>query len=110
MYNLSQQFCGPCNHLTPRLTADEIATLSKQIPEWTIEDNSQLSRSWKFKNYKQALEFVNNFSVIAEQENHHPDVGLGWGYVKLTITTHAIKGLSTNDFVLAAKIDALGQN
>ena len=64
-----------------------------------------LNKNFKFDNFLQSQEFVNKVGEIAEQEGHHPDIWFGWGYAKISITTHAIEGLSENDFILAAKID-----
>lgn len=105
--SLSEKVCGACNRYTPRLPPEEIERLSLQVPGWTVASNQNICREWKFKNFMDALAFVNAVAVIAEQENHHPDVEVGWGYARLTLTTHAIKALSENDFILAAKIDTL---
>lgn len=76
-------------------------------PEWTVEAD-QLRREWKFKNFRLALAWVNQVAVVAEELKHHPDVSFGWGYVRLTITTHDIGGkLSEKDFDLAKRIDQL---
>lgn len=76
-------------------------------PDWKVVDDHHLERSFKFKNFKEALEFTNAVAKIAEQEQHHPDIYLAWGKVKITLWTHKINGLSENDFILAAKIDKL---
>ncbi len=77
------------------------------ISEWA-QTNSSLHREWKFKNFRQALAFVNSVGVVAEELKHHPDIHFGWGYVKLTITTHdAGNQLTEKDFSLAQKIDAI---
>jgi len=76
---------------------------------WRVsEDGRHLTREWSFKNFARALDFVNQVSVIAEAENHHPDISFGWGYAKITLMTHDVGGLTENDFVLAAKFNALG--
>lgn len=107
MANLTSMACKPCNNLTPRLTDEEIKELSKQVSGWEILDGKKIFKRWKFENFTDALTFVNAVGKIAEEEGHHPDISLGWGYVELTISTHAIGGLSENDFILASKIDAL---
>ena len=66
-----------------------------------------LEKKFKFKNFKDSQDFVNNVGNISEKEGHHPDITFGWGYAKINITTHAIEGLSENDFILAAKIDQI---
>lgn len=75
---------------------------------WQIVSGGQmLKRNFKFKNFREALEFANEIGQLAEQEAHHPDLELGWGYVRVKLWTHAIGGLYDNDFILAAKIDRL---
>ena len=92
----------------PPLTPEEIATYHPQVPEWKVVDNHSIERDYKFKNFKEALAFVNQVGEIAEEENHHPNIFLhGWNKVKLSLYTHAIDGLSENDFILASKIDLL---
>jgi|SRR3989339_1613780 len=105
--SLSEKVCGPCNYFTPRLSEEDIARLSQQTLGWSVLPDGKICRVWKFKTYAQALTFVNQVAVIAEQENHHPDIEFGWAYVTLKCTTHAIKGLSENDFILAAKINQI---
>ena len=89
-------------------TAAQAGEYLKQVPGWKLAMiDLAISRRFKFKNFKQALEFVNKVGKIAEDENHHPDIAVGWGYVAITCSTHAIKGLSENDFILASKINTL---
>lgn len=79
-----------------------------EVKNWQVADDYiKIKREWKFKNFKEALNFTNQVGNLAEDEGHHPDIALGWGYVKIDLTTHAVKGLSENDFILAAKIDRL---
>ena len=73
---------------------------------WDIVDGRLMSE-YKFENFASAKVFIDRVSVLSEQENHHPDISFGWGYAKINITTHAIEGLSENDFILAAKIDQI---
>lgn len=91
------------------MSIDKITELQKSIsPEWQlIETNKALVRTYTFKNFLQALQFVNKVGALAEAQNHHPDIDFGWGRVEITLTTHAVAGLSENDFIVAAKIDAL---
>lgn len=78
------------------------------VKDWEIsEDAKFISKKFKFKNFADALDFVNKVGAIAESEGHHPDIELGWGKVKIVLTTHAIGGLSQNDFIVAAKINAI---
>jgi 4a-hydroxytetrahydrobiopterin dehydratase len=107
MTELANKVCGPCNNLTPHLTADQIAEFSNQVPNWEVREGPKLYRKWKLKDFAEALAFVNKIGTVAETENHHPSINFGWGFVEVTTWTHAIKGLSENDFILAAKIDAL---
>ncbi len=99
--------CLPCEVGSPTLTATELATFGTQVPKWEIISGHHLIRKFKFQNFAEALLFVNKVGTIAESEGHHPDISLGWGYVRITRTTHAVDGLSENDFILAAKIDIL---
>jgi len=79
----------------------------EQVKDWKLIDNS-IEKNFKFSNFRQAIEFINKVADVAEAENHHPDILLwGWNNVKLTLSTHAVKGLSENDFVLASKIDGI---
>ena len=78
---------------------------------WDVKPNEKkiyfLEKNFKFKNFLDSQNFINKVSKISEKENHHPDLSFGWGYAKIVITTHAIEGLSENDFILAAKIDQI---
>lgn len=106
---LSDKKCVPCEGGVTRLNPAEAEVLrNKNTPNWKVEnDNIKLFREFKFKNFKQAQEFVNKVGDIAESEGHHPDIEFGWGYARITIYTHAIGGLHENDFILAAKIDKI---
>lgn len=105
--NLISKKCVPCEGGMPHLMAEEIETLRKQVSEWEVIDRHHLTRRFKFKNFAEALAFVNKVGALAEQEGHHPDIEFGWGYVTVKLFTHKIDGLSENDFIMAAKIDAL---
>lgn len=106
--SLKDKKCVPCEGGTPALTPIQIKPLHAQVPDWSIIENNRLQKEYKFKNFKQALIFINKVGVIAESEGHHPDMTLhDWNKVTLTLSTHAIKGLSENDFILAAKINKL---
>jgi len=80
--------------------------LAKEIPDWTLKDTS-IERSFEFESFRPAVDFVNRVADIAEREDHHPDIWIGYNRVKLVFSTHRIGGLSRNDFILAAKIDQL---
>jgi 4a-hydroxytetrahydrobiopterin dehydratase len=84
----------------------EIATRLKEIPEWSREE-SAITRTWKFKDFPEALRFINKVGELAESMNHHPDIHNSWATVRLTLTTHDKGGLTSLDFELAKKIDRL---
>jgi 4a-hydroxytetrahydrobiopterin dehydratase len=92
----------------PAFSRVEAEVLMGQVPGWKLDANaSKISRDFTFKDFAQALVFVNKVGAIAESEGHHPDIELGWGKVGISLTTHAIHGLSENDFIMAAKIDKI---
>lgn len=102
------QVCVSCRPGMPTLTRAEIDTFMPQTPEWALSDDGKwIRRDFKFKNFMEALNFLNKVAGVAETEGHHPDYRGGWGHLTLELTTHAIQGLSKNDFILAAKINAL---
>jgi 4a-hydroxytetrahydrobiopterin dehydratase len=104
--SLASKHCVPCHGGVPRLTAEEIGPLLAQLPGWQVVEEHHLSKEYKFKNFADALDFVNRVGGVAESEGHHPDIEFGWGYARVRIYTHAIDGLSESDFILAARIDA----
>lgn len=90
------------------LTIPEAQKLLQEIPSWTLSsDVKRLFKSFTFKDFAEALAFTNKVGEIAEKEGHHPDIDLHWGRVGVSLTTHAIGGLSVNDFILAAKVEKL---
>jgi len=108
MTNLLQKKCIPCEGGIAPLTKAEAEELRKQTPEWGVsKDGKMISRKFKFKNFKETTTFFNKVAAIAEEENHHPDFEVHWGSMTLILQTHAIGGLSENDFIVAAKIDSL---
>jgi 4a-hydroxytetrahydrobiopterin dehydratase len=108
MSHLSKKKCLPCIKATPAVKGQELKALHEELGEaWLLINDKQLERSFTFKNFKEALAFVNKVAAIAEEEGHHPDIALSWGKVTIRLWTHAIGGLSENDFILAAKIDTL---
>lgn len=107
MDNLTSKKCLPCEVGGVPLAAEEVAKLREEVPRWEVRDNRRLVRRFTFKNFADALAFVNKIGTLAESEGHHPDIAFGWGYVEITLTTHAVNGLSENDFILTAKIDAI---
>jgi 4a-hydroxytetrahydrobiopterin dehydratase len=106
--DLTQKRCIPCEGGFPALTREQASDLMDQVVGWTLnEEATALSRSYKFKDFKEALAFVNQVGELAEEDNHHPNISFTWGKVDLSLTTHSVKGLSENDFILAAKINML---
>ena len=107
---LSQLKCKPCSGNTPKLSLDEIQKKLSEINEWQLNENKEMIfKKFKLKSFKKALNFTNLIGELAEEEGHHPDISIGWGYCLIMIHTHAIKGLSINDFILASKIDQITQ-
>ena len=102
---LVSKHCVPCHGGVPRLTAEEIEPLLAQLEGWQVVEEHHLSKGYEFKNFADALAFVNRVGRVAEGEGHHPDIEFGWGYARLKIYTHAIDGLSESDFILAARIE-----
>ena len=96
-----------CADGAPLLDSDTRSVLAEEVPTWKVVSDHHLEKQFAFKDFAQALAFVNRVGAVAEQENHHPDITLGWGKVGIITWTHSAGGLSENDFVLAAKIDAL---
>lgn len=110
MTDLTQQKCEACRADAPKVTDEELKTLIREIPDWVpqVRDGvMQLEREYKFKNFKQAMAFAIKVGEMAEAEFHHPSILLEWGKVTVTWWTHAINGLHKNDFICAAKTDAL---
>jgi 4a-hydroxytetrahydrobiopterin dehydratase len=105
---LAQRVCTTCAPGTPPLEERRAAELQGQLdPSWNREGNQRLRRVFKFPNFRDAFGFTARVALLAEAEGHHPDLELGWGRVAVALTTHAAKGLTDNDFILAAKIDRL---
>ena len=111
MTELADKKCIPCEGGIPSFDLKEIHKYLKKVDGWDVksDDNKTyyLLKEFKFENFLESQKFVNDVGNIAENEAHHPDIWFGWGYAKVKIFTHAIKGLHESDFVLAAKIDRL---
>ena len=107
MTELAARRCVPCRGDVPPLKGTELDELSRQVPEWEVVDEHHLKREFRFKNFREALDFVNRVGALAEEQAHHPDIEFGWGRVALEIFTHKIDGLTESDFILAAKVDRL---
>src|ERR671933_1331964 len=107
---LAGERCVPCEGGTPPLARDEAQALLRELGDgWQLsQDAKTLSRQVTFKNFLRAMDFLNRLAEVAEQENHHPDFCLqGWNKVSISLSTHSIGGLSRNDFIMAAKLQAL---
>ena len=111
MTDLIEKKCVPCEGGMPALDLSEIHKYQKKVDGWEVRSNEKkiffLEKEFKFKNFLTSQKFVNEVGEISETEGHHPDISFGLGYAKIKITTHAIEGLSENDFILAAKIDQI---
>ena len=111
MNDLLDKKCEPCEGGVAALNLQEIHKYQKKVDGWEVKSNEKniffLEKEFKFKNFLTSQKFVNEVGEISETEGHHPDISFGWGYAKIKITTHAIEGLSENDFILAAKIDQI---
>lgn len=104
--DLSKGKCKPCEGGVPPLTDDEAAQMLATLQGWERKDNL-ISKTYKFKNYYETMAFVNATAWISHREDHHPDLAVGYNQCRVRYTTHAIGGLSENDFICAAKIDVL---
>jgi 4a-hydroxytetrahydrobiopterin dehydratase len=111
MCDLLDKKCIPCESGILPFDIGEIRKYQKKVDGWNLEKNEKniyfLEKNFEFKNFMHSQNFIIKVGKISEQENHHPDISFGWGYAKILITTHAIEGLSENDFILAAKIDQI---
>ncbi len=111
MEDLAEKKCVACEGGIPAFDINEIHKYLKKVDGWDVlkdkEKNYYIEKNFKFNNYVESEKFVTNVGKIAEIEGHHPDITFGWGYAKIKISTHAIKGLAESDFILAAKIDKI---
>lgn len=103
---LSEQKCVPCEGGVQPLSVEESQELLKQVPDWELHEN-RIERTLKFADFVQAMRFANRLTQVAEEENHHPDLHISWGKMRIEFTTHAIGGLSQNDFIMAARVNKL---
>jgi len=104
--DLTNKKCLPCEGGTPPLSQDEITQLLKQLDGWSQGDRL-IGKTFEFKNYYQTMAFVNAMAWLSHREDHHPDLNVGYNKCHVEYSTHAINGLSENDFICAAKVDAL---
>ena len=111
MTDLDQKSCVPCQGGISSFDISEIHKYLKKVNGWDVKKNKNktyfLEKNFKFKNFLESQKFINKVGNIAENESHHPDIIFGWGYAKIQIFTHKIKGLVESDFILAAKIDKI---
>lgn len=109
MSELAKKKCVPCESGTKPLSEPQAIEFKKELdPDWILVDEARLLvREFRFKNFADAMSFANKIAAIAEEENHHPDLSVSWGSVGVELSTHAIGGLSENDFILASKIEQI---
>ena len=109
MEALAGKTCTPCKGGIPPLTRQQAEGLHGEVPRWELRDEARrIERKFSFRNFAEALRFVQQVGELAEAEGHHPDISFGWGHATVSLQTKKIKGLHENDFILAAKIDRLG--
>nr|WP_319273121.1 4a-hydroxytetrahydrobiopterin dehydratase [uncultured Draconibacterium sp.] len=108
MSELKEKHCTPCKKETTPLNAEEIKHFMDKIDDgWKVVDNKKIQKSFSVNDFNEAIAFAQKIAVLADEEDHHPDLGVHFGSVDVELSTHNIGGLSPNDFILAAKIDAI---
>lgn len=109
IYDLINKKCEPCEGGTAPLDAEDEDSLHTEVPVWGLhrEGTHFIERKFTFRDFKEAMDFVNAVAKLAESEGHHPEIEISWNKVRLVLFTHAIGGLSRNDFIMAAKIDRI---
>ena len=108
MTTLADKECVPCKGEVPPLKGTELSRMTRELDGgWQVIDEQHLEKEFKFKDFREALDFTNRVGELAESQGHHPDIYLAWGKVKLVLWTHKINGLTESDFILAAKADKL---
>ena len=106
--DLARQECTPCRGGSDPLKGAELEQLAAQLPQgWQVIDEHHLEKGFKFRNFREALAFVNRVGELAEELGHHPEIQFGWGHTTVTVWTHKIGGLHKNDFIFAARADGL---
>jgi 4a-hydroxytetrahydrobiopterin dehydratase len=105
MKELARKRCTPCHEGMPSMDVQAASALLGRLDGWTIEQGPRLAKRWSFRDFSSALAFVNRIGAIADSEDHHPDITLAWGRVGVELWTHAARGLTENDFIVAAKFD-----
>jgi 4a-hydroxytetrahydrobiopterin dehydratase len=107
MTELATRTCVPCRGGVPPLKGEALASLQRQVPGWRVNEEHDITKTFAFPDFRQALGFVNRVGEVAEEQGHHPDIYLSWGKVEIKLWTHKIDGLTESDFIMAAKIDQL---
>lgn len=104
--SLTKKHCVPCEGGMPPLDHEHVEKYSQEVPTWTVVEDKRITKEFTFKDFVEAMKFVNRVAEIANAEEHHPDIYIFYNKVRLELSTHAVNGLSENDFILAAKTDA----
>lgn len=104
--SLLEKKCVPCESGTPPLSPEKIKVFLEEVPSWEIKEG-HVYKQFKFRNFKESMNFINKVAEIAEKEGHHPDIKISYNKVAIELFTHSIKGLSENDFIVAAKISRI---
>ena len=111
MDDLTEKKCVPCEAGTPPIQGDAIKPYAEKLSKgWYVAEGTKIRRKFKLKDFRDNMDFVNKIADLAEEEGHHPDLCISWNILEVTLWTHAIAGLSENDFILAAKIDKLAHS
>ena len=105
---LASKSCTPCRGEIPPLTREQAELFHAQVPDWQLAEEAHcIERSFRFRNFREALTFVQEIGELAEAEGHHPNISFGWGNATVSLQTKKIKGLHENDFIMATKIDRI---
>jgi len=104
--DLRSRHCVPCEGGVPKLDPGRVAEFRREVPAWEVRDD-KLHRTFRFRDFRAAMQFIERMAEVAEAEGHHPDLHLSYGSLKVDLWTHAAQGLTENDFILAAKIDRI---
>jgi 4a-hydroxytetrahydrobiopterin dehydratase len=107
MADLAGKTCVPCKGGVPPLRGEELKSLTREVPRWTVINEHHITRQFDFPDFKSALAFTDKVGALAEEQGHHPDIYLAWGKAEITLWTHKVNGLTESDFIMAAKIDRL---
>lgn len=108
MTKLAGERCVACSGSTPTASPDEVERLRRELSgDWAVHDGRVLRRSLRYRTFSEAFAMATRVAMLAEAEGHHPEMSVGWGHLDLELTTHAVGGLTRNDFIFAAKVDSL---